>query len=180
MSISRIAGRYAKSLFDLATEQGKLANIVADVDGLRTAFQNRDLVMMFKSPVINAEKKASIVNAIFEGKVDATTLAFMQICVSKGREGLLPEIVNEFTAQHQQMLGITKVKITSAAPLSEAVLAQIKAKFTASSDTAQSLDIVTAVNHDLIGGYVVEFDDKLYDASVKNKLANLKKEFMGA
>jgi F-type H+-transporting ATPase subunit delta len=77
------------------------------------------------------------------------------------------------------MQGITTVKITTATPLSIEALEDIKAKLTGSTTTSTSVDIETAVNPDLIGGYVVEYGDKLYDASVAAKLAELKKQFSG-
>jgi len=58
-------------------------------------------------------------------------------------------------------------------------LESIKAQLKGSSQTAANVEIETAVNPDLIGGFVIEFADKLYDASVAHKLSKLKKEFTG-
>ena len=179
MSANRVAGRYAKSLIDLAVEQGKLATIVGDVQSLSNAVKNRDLYLMLKSPIIHADKKESIMTEIFGKGFDAMTMAFVKICITKGREDILPEIATEFLAEHKRMQGITTVKITTATPLSIEALESIKAKLTASSSTAKSVEIETAVDANLIGGYVVEYGDKLYDASVAAKLTELKKQFTG-
>ena len=77
------------------------------------------------------------------------------------------------------MQGITSVKVTTATPLSTEALEDLRAKLQASSDTLKGVDIETAVDPNLIGGYVVEFGDKLYDASVAHKLDVLRKEFKG-
>ena len=179
MSVSRVAGRYAKSLMDLATERGSLTAVVEDVKTLAAAVKNRDLQLMLQSPIITADKKESIMNAIFGGKLSELTTAFIKICITKGREGLLPDITTEFLAEYQRKQGITSVKVTSAVPLSAEGLAEIKAKLIASHDTLKDVQIETAVNPDLIGGYVIQFGDKLYDASVASKMATLKKEFVG-
>ncbi|MDZ7880949.1 MAG: ATP synthase F1 subunit delta [Saprospiraceae bacterium] len=179
MSANRVAGRYAKSIIDLAVEQGKLATIVGDMQVLSNAVKNRDLYLMLKSPIIHADKKESIMTEIFGSRFDQMTMAFIKICIAKGREDILPEIATECLAEHKRMQGITTVKITTATPLSIEALEEIKVKLTGSTTTAKSVDIETAVDPNLIGGYVVEYGDKLYDASVAAKLAELKKQFSG-
>ena len=97
----------------------------------------------------------------------------------KGREGYLPDIAKEFLVQYNALKKISTVKLTTAAPVTEASLAAIKTQLQGSNKTASNIEIETAVNPELIGGFVIEFDDKLYDASVAHKLAQLKKGFSG-
>ncbi|MCK6630716.1 MAG: F0F1 ATP synthase subunit delta, partial [Anaerolineae bacterium] len=52
MSVIRIATRYAKSLIDLAIEQGKLEEVFADINMLKAATKNRDLYLLLKSPIV--------------------------------------------------------------------------------------------------------------------------------
>jgi F-type H+-transporting ATPase subunit delta len=177
--MSRVAGRYAKSLMDLASEQGKLQTVVGDIEQLAKAVKNRDLALMLKSPIIHADKKESIMAALFGDGFDEITMSFINICINKNREGLLPEIASEFLAEYKKMKGITEVKLTTATPLSQSAVEAIREKLLASDATAKDVEIETAVDPKLIGGYVVEFGDKLYDASVASKLAALKKEFTG-
>jgi F-type H+-transporting ATPase subunit delta len=180
MSVStRVAGRYAKSLIDLAAERGNLQSVVGDIEYLNQAMKNRDLYLMLKSPIINSDKKESIMKIIFGSKFSETTMAFINICIAKGREDILPEMSDEFLAINKKMKGISTVKVTTATPLSMDMLEAIRQKLIASSDTLKNVDIETVVNPDLIGGYVIEFDDKLYDSSVAHKLETLKKEFKG-
>lgn len=179
MSASRVAGRYAKSLIDLAIEKGNLQSVVGDIEYLNKAIKNRDLYLMLKSPIINSGKKESIMKAIFGETFDSVTMAFINICITKKRENILPEITEEFLEEYKIMQGITSVKVTTAAPLSPEALEALRTKLVNSVVTAKTVEIETAVNPDLIGGYVVEFGDKLYDASVANKLASLRKGFTG-
>ena len=71
MSVIRIATRYAKSLIDLAIEQGKLEQVNADMSTLGAAAKNRDLYLFLKSPIIHADKKNAALDAIFKGKLDS-------------------------------------------------------------------------------------------------------------
>lgn len=177
MSVTRIASRYAKSLLSLAQEQGKLERILEDIQAFQKATEQRDFFLLLKSPIVNPTKKASIFKAIFEGKFDEMTMAFLNIVLRKGREGYLGDIVNEFVRQYQEFKQVSSVKLTTATPISAASLEAIKQQLKGSNNTKANIEIETAVNPDLIGGFVIEFDDKLYDASIAHKLGNLKKEF---
>ena len=175
MSVIRIASRYAKSLLDLAKDQNVMDEVVSDMEGFSKMVENRDLYLLMKSPIINAGKKADVFNALFDGKVNKLTKAFLDITLRKGREGYLPEIANEFLNQYKKMQGISTVKLTTAAPISDSSLESIKSKLLASNVTDKSVNIETKVDESLIGGFVVQIGDKLIDASVSHKLAQLAK-----
>ncbi len=177
MSVTRIAARYAKSLIDLAQEQDKLEKVLEDIKQFQTATANRDFYLLLKSPIINASKKQQVFNALFEGQYDELTQAFFRIILNKGREEYLADIANEFVNQYKGIKGISTVQLTTAAPLSAETVSRIKQQLTASDATDKQVDLRTKVDDELIGGFVIEFDDKLYDASVANRLAKLKKEF---
>lgn len=177
MSVTRIATRYAKSLVDLAIEQNKLDRIKEDVQAFEKATEVREFQLLMKSPIVKGGKKWSVIQKIFDGKFDPLTMAFMKILVDKGREGYLPEIAMEFNTLFKQKNEISSVKIITAKKLSESALASIKSKLEGSSNTYKNIEIKVEVQPDLIGGFVIEFDDRLYDSSVKHKLELLKKEF---
>lgn len=177
MSVTRIATRYAKSLIELAIEQGKLEQVSADVNTLKAAAKNRDLYLFLKSPIIHADKKIAVLDAIFKGKVDDFTLSYLHLLVNKGREQYIPEIAAEYVSQYKVLKHITSVRVVTAAPLSDAVLAELKKKLLASGVTSENLDVETEVDPELIGGFVLEFDNKRYDASAAHKLDELKASF---
>lgn len=177
MSVIRIATRYAKSLIDLAIEQGKLEQVNADMSTLGAAAKNRDLYLFLKSPIIHADKKNAALDAIFKGKIDSLTLSYLNLLVNKSREQYLPEIAAEFAVQYKVLKKITTVTVSSAEPLSEAVLSALKAKLLASDITSENLEILTRVDPELLGGFVLEFDNKRYDASVAHKLDELRAQF---
>lgn len=164
---------------DFATEQGKTDEVLGDIKGFKKATENRDLFLLLKSPIVKPDKKASILKAIFEGKINDTTLAFFDIIVRKGREMYLPEIATEFEVLYKAQNEISNVEIITATELDDAELEQIKTKLLASVQTQKSLDITKKVDPSILGGFIVKIGDKLYDASVKHKLDKLRKEFVG-
>ena len=177
MSVHRIASRYAKSLIELAIDQKKLEVVTEDVRLFQKLVKNRDLYLLLKSPIVHADKKKQILKLIFESKLDELFMAFLNILVSKGREAYLPEIAEEYVLQYKQVKHISTVKLTTASPLTKELQKAIHEKLEASKATDEHVELVSAVDPALIGGFVVEFEDKIYDASVKHKLDRLRKEF---
>lgn len=178
MQNPRLASRYAKSLIDLAVEKNQLEVVHNDMQLLKAITRsNPDVVALLKSPVIKADKKASILNAILDGKVGETTSAFIRLLTVKGRESVLAEIAVEFEKQYNNIKQITKVKLTSAAPLEAGQLDLIRKQVEASAG-GRRVDIETAVKPELIGGFVLETGNELFDASVLRDLNDIKKQFL--
>ena len=177
MSVQRIATRYAKSLIDLAQERGKLDRVMEDIQSFNQVTGNRDFHLLLKSPLVKGDKKEKIFKALFEGKYDELTLAFLHILLRKKREMYLVELGKEFIVQYKAIKHISTVKVTSAAKLSEVALDAIRKKLAESSMTDDKVEISTTIDPKLIGGFVIEFNNRLYDASVTHKLELLKKEF---
>jgi F-type H+-transporting ATPase subunit delta len=175
MSINKIAGRYAKSLLDLAVEKNVLDTVKSDIESFSKMTENRDLYLLLKSPIINATKKEQCFNALFGGKFNELTSAFLTLILKKGREANLPEIAKEFLNQYKALIGLTSVKLTTATPVDEANLAEIRSRLVASKETAKDVEITTAVDPSIIGGFVLQIGDKLYDNSIAHKLNQIKK-----
>lgn len=173
---SRIAVRYAKSLVDLAKEQGKLEVIKNDIDTLKDIFkESRDFYLMMMSPIIKEDKKKNIFSAVLKGRVDDMTLAFINIVISKKRESFLPEITDAFYDQYNQLNNITPVKLTTAVPLTddleEKIVRLMKEKY-----GKDKIELTTVVDDEIIGGFILEFENKLYDASIAHQFESLKQE----
>ena len=177
MTNQRVADRYAKSLLDLAVDRSQLDVIKGDVDALLEMAGNRDLALLLESPVVNPSKK----NAIFAELLDKSganelTKIFVKTLINKGREGDLVGILGAFNDQYKRLQKISSVKVTSAAALSDAEITAIKQQLVAGGMTEADIEVETAVNPALIGGFVLEFDGKVYDASVAHKLNEIRKE----
>lgn len=177
MQNPRLASRYAKSLIDIAQEQNCLEAVKNDMKLVNQICESsHDLVLMLKSPVVKADKKAAILNSILDGKVQAVTIAFMSLLINKGREIYLPEIASSFAMQYKVLKNIQTVNLTTAVAIDESIKNTIKEKVAASLKDGQ-VELNTAVNADLIGGFTLEVGDKLFDASIRRDLNDIKKQF---
>jgi len=177
MSAARIASRYAKSILDIAKERGQLDTILTDMQVIEKAMESRDLVLLLKSPVVKTDKKNKILTAIFDGKLSELTMEFFKIVTRKGREMYIPEIAAQYMKQYQQLKHISSISLTTAEALDPAIIDAIENKLLASQATEDKIEIESHVDPEIIGGFIIEIGDKLYDDSVKGKLEKLKKAF---
>ena len=77
MGHSKVAYRYAKALFDLALETGKVNEVHADLNTIQQA-NHSELKSLLGSPVIGSEKKTAIFEAVFAKHVQPVTVSFFK------------------------------------------------------------------------------------------------------
>ncbi len=180
MQNPRLASRYAKSLLDLAVEQNQVEVTLKDIQLLSAiCHQSRDFANMLRSPIIKADKKHAIINAIIGDKLQAPlTKAFINLLVNKGREANLPEIADAFIGQYKELNNIKTVKLTTAIPANDSVRQAIRSKVVALLSADATIELKEEVNPELIGGFVLQMDDKLFDASIRRDLNDVKAQFL--
>ncbi len=173
----RLAERYAKSVVDLAVETDRLEAVFQDMILMNDSCgTNPDLVRFLKSPVINAEKKEKIFVAIFGDRISEISRKFAILLIKKGREGYLPEIARAAIHQYRILKNIRQVKMITAVPLSDELKADIIKKIKAEI-TNQQIELITDVKEDLIGGFILETNNTIFDASIARDLKDIKKQF---
>lgn len=178
MQNPRLATRYAKSLLDMAVEQNQLEVTLADINMLdRVVASSREFAVVLRSPVIKADKKIAIVNALIGSRMAPLTKAFVDLLITKGREGGLPEIAQAFISQYKLMHRIKSVKLSTATPVNDSVKESIRKKLEAAMPD-QKIEITEEIKPELIGGFVLQMDDKLFDASIRRDLNDIKAQFM--
>jgi F-type H+-transporting ATPase subunit delta len=179
MSEITVAIRYAKSLIDIAVEQKALEQVNNDMEFFaRTIKANSELHAVLDNPIIFHDKKISILEAIFAGKVSPVTIAFFKLMVNKSRAEILYPAAVEFINQYDIIKNITKATVVSAAELSEAnkktIIAEIEAL------TKGTVKLKATVDPALIGGFILTVGDLQVDTSISSSLTKLKKEFSQA
>ena len=177
MSNSRLAYRYAKSIIDLSQEKGQLEEVFNDMLFLQKVIKdNRDLLVLLRSPVITADKKINVVEAVTAGRITEITALFNRLLISKGRESALPEVIASFIQQYKQLKQIHTVKLTTATPigqnLKDAFIEQIKR-----TTAIQNIELEAKVDEKIIGGFVLQTGDQLIDASVSYDLREVARQF---
>ena len=178
MQNPRLAIRYAKSLLDLAQEQGKLEEVFADIKLLDNICKSsREFTNVLKSPIIKEDKKNKIIESVTEGKISLLTSSFIKLLGSKGRESNLVEIISAFIDQYNIVKGIHKVKLTTAVEVSDAVKNDFISKIKA-SEGIENIELESSVDDSLVGGFVLEMEGWKADASIRRDLMDVQKQFL--
>ena len=176
MKGTRIASRYAKSLLNLALDQGELDRAYSDMKLVAsTCDTSKDLELLLKSPIVKADKKIIILEKIFSGQISDLSHSFIKIITNKGRENHLPGIAEEFQRQYKSQKKIVTAEVSSATGLDDELREQV---LKIVKDSLKSeVELVEKENKNLIGGLIITVGDKQFDASIQNKLNELKRTF---
>jgi F-type H+-transporting ATPase subunit delta len=174
----RLAARYAKSLIDLAGERNELETVYNDMLYMQALTKvSPDFAALLRSPVVKPDKKEIIVDAVTTGKVSELTASFNRLLIKKGRENKMTEIIVAFIEQYKVLKGIHTITLTTATPISEELKKQIISRIQ-SQTSMSNIDLITKVQEDIIGGFVLEIGDQLVDASISYDLNKIKTQFL--
>ena len=176
MKGSRISSRYAKSLLGLAKETGKLDKLYEDMKLVsQTCQANKELMLLLKSPIVKSGKKIQVLDKLFSSQLDDLSKSFLELITKGGREGMLVEIALGFQELYKRENKIVTALVKSAYGLDDSlrkkVLKIIK------DATNSEVELVEREDKGLIGGFVLRLGDRQYDASIQNKLNDLRKSF---
>ncbi len=176
MKNPKIASRYAKALFDFATEKDQVETVHKDLLLVhKTLKDNRELLVVLDSPVIVPSKKRAIFKNVFQSSLNEVTFSFLDVVINKKREPMVADICSEYTKLYNELHHIKTVTLTSATPLSSEIVEKIRTML--AEKTQYTIDIHQVVNPSIIGGIMVKMDDYFYDDSISSKLNRLRQEF---
>jgi len=176
MASTKSAARYAKALLDLTLENGSVEAVEKDlIRFVQVVKESNDFRIFLNSPVVRDDKKIAIYQLVFEG-FNPLTMQFFALVTKNGREQLLPEIAAQFERQLMKNRGIVSGSIVSATPLTEKTKQEILDRIAPAFEG--SLQLSESVDSSLLGGFVIRIEDKQIDASVANKLKELRQELV--
>ena len=135
---------------------------------------NRDFLLMLKSPILKTEKKQRILIAVFKDAISEITSGFLKILTAKRRESLLPDMAVAFIGLYKDYMGILTTVVKTAVPLTEDLRKEILRLM--STQAKESVELVEEIREELIGGFVLQWKDMQYDASILNQVNKMRKE----
>ena len=175
MSESRAAIRYAKAILDLAVDKKATDAVEKDMRSIvATISESKELRQMLSSPVISGATKKETLLKIFKGS-HAISEGLIGMLVDNKRVSILNEVALKFIILNEQQKGKDVAYVTTAVPMDAAMEKKILKQLT--TITGNELTIENTVDENIIGGFVLRVGDLQYDASIVNKLNNLKREF---
>lgn len=175
MNEGRAASRYAKATLDFALEKKAADAVEKDMrDIAATIAESKELRSVLGSPVVKGEVKRKALNQIFKDSNEITKGLFGVLTENK-RIDLLREVALKYIIQHEQIKGEDVAYVTTAVPLNATLEKRILGEVT--KMTGKKVTIENKIDENIIGGFVLRVGDLQYDASIANKLNNIKREF---
>jgi F-type H+-transporting ATPase subunit delta len=175
MNESKIPVRYAKALFLTGKEKKILKTLSGDIKNLSEFFEKTPSVISWlRSPAITGQQKKDFFKKAFEGRLSETTMRFIDLVITRKRERYFIRIFRNFLQLYKDDAGIKTLILTTATEVDEATGQRLSLMF--EHKDKQKNELVTRVKPSIIGGFMLQIDDMLYDASVSTELNQLKKE----
>jgi len=176
VSPSNIARRYAKALFELASEEGKLDETGAQLEAACAALQSdAALLVALKSPSTTHEDRLAVAEALARELKAGTMLAnALRLLADRKRLADLPAMTGVFRTLADERAGRVRARVTSAVPLSDEAAAKLGAAL--SKATRRNVVLERFVDKAILGGVVTQVGSQVFDGSILNQLAQLKRQ----
>ena len=164
-----VAENYARALFDLAQEAGKLDDVRLELAELTQLVRSQpDLEALFAHPIIDEKRRGESIQRIFSGQVSDLTLRFLMVLNAKDRLGEIGGIAQVFDRLVKESRNEIDVDVITAQPLTPAQLQNVANKV--SSAIGKRAIVHGRLDEDLIGGLKIRIGDQVIDASVAHQL----------
>lgn len=171
----KVASRYAKSLLSIAIENKCLEEIYQDMFLInKVCDENKELVLLLKSPIVRGDKKISILNEIFTD-INLISKSFVKIIIAKNRESILVDIAKAYLEAYKKHMNIQTAFVTSAIPLTIEQKEKIRQLINKTNNS--TIEFEEIVDSEIIGGIILRIEDNQTDQSIKRKLQNLVIQF---
>lgn len=168
------AGVYARALFEVASERGVLDTVREQLAQFSDALSaDRQLEIFFVSPYFSTAEKKDGLARMIEG-AEETFMSFLETLIERQR---MPEIFH-IRARYEELwdteMKLLPVEVTSAVALDEATVRSIGERI--GSGTGNTVQLTTVVDPDMLGGIVLRVGNVILDASIRNRLNQLRKQ----
>jgi F-type H+-transporting ATPase subunit delta len=175
MANTRAAIRYAKAILDIAQASNNTANVNQDMINIAEAVvESKELKVFLNNPIVKGSAKFAAISEIF-ASAQAETKGLFQLLHENSRFEILAEVATQFSVLFDELNNVGTAVVTTAFPITSELESQVLAKIATFSN--KKVTLKNTVDPSIIGGFVLRMGDKQYNASVKNRLQQLKREF---
>jgi F-type H+-transporting ATPase subunit delta len=172
--VEEIAQVYARSLFEVANEHGVLDPVREQLSQFADALDgNRDLAVFFFSPYFSTEEKKDGLDRMIDG-AEPVFMNFLEALVERHRMPAIFRIRTRYDALFDDEMHLLPVEVTSAADLDSSTVKSIGDRI--GEQTGRTVEVSSKVDPDILGGIVLRVGNFILDASIRNRLEQLRKQ----
>lgn len=170
--MDELARVYARSLFEAALDAGKLDVLREQLSQFADALDShRELAVFFFSPYFSTAEKQQSLATLLDG-ADETFLNFLTLLIENHRMPVVFRIRHEYERLWDEHNRTLPVEITSAIELDEQTTENLGQAI--GERTGRKVTLATHVDPDILGGIVVRIGNSILDASIRNRLEQLR------
>jgi len=172
--MEEIAQVYSRSLFEVAKEHRKLDVVKEQLGQFADALdQNRDLAIFFFSPYFSTEeKKRGLERAVVDA--EPIFVNFLELLIENHRMPVIFRARLQYDALWDREHELLPVEVTSAVALDPGIVEELGTRI--GQQTGQNVELISKVDPDILGGIVLRVGNSILDASIKNRLNQLRRE----
>jgi F-type H+-transporting ATPase subunit delta len=171
--MEEVAQVYARALFEVAKEHDRLDEIRDELDQFVAALNDhRQMAVFFFSPYFSTEEKKTALERAIDGG-NPLFMNFLEALIERHRMPVVFRIRAEFEELYDAEKKLLPVQITSAVALDEKTVQSIGDRI--SERTGQKVELSSSVDPNLIGGIVLRVGNVILDASIRNRLNQLRR-----
>ena len=172
--MEEIASVYARSLFEVAQDQGKLDTVREELGEFADALsESRELQVFLFSPYFSTAEKTEGLDRAISG-ADEIVVNFLKLLIEKHRMPVVFRIRAELDQLWEEENRMLPVTVTSAVELDKGTVKQIGDRIAEQTD--RTVDLSSEVDPDILGGIIVQVGNSVLDASIRNRLENFRKQ----
>jgi F-type H+-transporting ATPase subunit delta len=172
--MEEIAQVYARALFEVAKEHDILDEIHDDLGAFTKALEeNRELAVFFFSPYFSSEEKKNGLERAVTG-ADPIFMNFLETLLERHRMPVIFRMRARFEQLWDEEKKLLPVEITSSVQLDKAIVQSIGERI--GEQTGQKVELSSKVDPEILGGLVVRVGNFVLDASIRNRLNQLRKQ----
>ncbi len=172
--MEEIATVYARSLFEVAKEHDKLDEVRDQLGAFADALsESRELQVFFFSPYFSTQEKEDGLDKAVTG-ADPVILNFLGLLIEKHRMPAVFRIRANYDRRWEEENKLLPVEITSAVELDREIVKQLGDRI--AEQTGRKVELSSRVEPDILGGIVVQVGNSVLDASVRNRLEQLRRQ----
>ena len=179
MNRSIVITRYATALVKYCQVTGQGEVVCSEAETLeRALFQVPELRRMVTAAddVVSPFDKKKLLQTALGNKMSQELSRFLTLLNENGRMNLVEDVLRIFITMYRRSIGIRKAHLTTVSEPSERLLQRLKDLVR--QKTGDDVIFEVEVDPNLIGGFVLDLDEFLMDASVKHQLDQIREQFI--
>ena len=173
MNTGVVSVRYARALLKASIEARQETQILEEMIMLQKNLCDiPELRQIIDNPMVPSSQKADLLQSACGKKISMLTQNFISLVFNEGREKEFMSIVKSYNKLYRQSKNMVDARLITAVPVKKETKDKLRAKIM--EKTSGTVEFKADISHEIIGGFILEYDTYRMDASIKKKLDSIR------